>query len=107
MILKPYSNTVVARAAGVAAPLALALVLGAAQPKQETPAAKAVPAAADSPRHKQLTDDSAQLLALAVALKTEVDKTNKDTLSIAVVRKADEIEKLAHRLREQIRTAGN
>jgi hypothetical protein len=32
-------------------------------------------------------------------LKTEVDKSNKDTLSVTVVRKAGEIEQLAHKAR--------
>jgi hypothetical protein len=43
------------------------------------------------------------LLALAIALKAEVDKTSKDTLSLTVIRKADEIEKLAHTVRETIK----
>lgn len=59
--------------------------------------------AANIERKKQLTDDSARLLALASELKTEVDKTNKDTLSLTVIRKASEIEKLAHDVREKMR----
>ena len=52
--------------------------------------------APDAERKKQIAEDSAMLLKLATELKTEVDKTTKDTLSLNVVRKADEIEKLAH-----------
>jgi hypothetical protein len=59
--------------------------------------------AANSERKNQFTDDSARLLKLANELKTEVDKTDKDTLSIGVIRKADEIEKLAHRVREKMK----
>ncbi len=59
--------------------------------------------AAETARKQQLADDSARLLALAIALKAEVDKTSKDTLSLTVIRKADEIEKLAHTVRETIK----
>jgi hypothetical protein len=59
--------------------------------------------AANADRKKQLTDDSAHLLKLANELKAEVDKTDKDTLSISVIRKADEIERLAHMVKEKMR----
>jgi hypothetical protein len=59
--------------------------------------------AANDERKKQLTDDSAHLLKLANELKTEVDKTDKDTLSISVIRKADEIEHLAHVVKEKMK----
>lgn len=59
--------------------------------------------AADNHRKRQISDESTQLLALAVALKAEVDKTNKDVLSINVIRKADEIERLAHTVKEKIK----
>jgi hypothetical protein len=59
--------------------------------------------AANAARKKQLSDDSSQLLTLAMALKAEVDKTNKDTLSLNVIRKADEIEKLAHNVKEKMK----
>ncbi len=51
--------------------------------------------AANTERKKLIGEESALLLKLATELKAEVDKTNKDTLSIAVIRKADAIEKLA------------
>ena len=54
-------------------------------------------------RQKQLVDDTAKLLCLANELKTEVDKSSKDTLSLDVVRKADEIEKLAHSVKEKMK----
>jgi hypothetical protein len=60
-------------------------------------------AAANAERKKQISDDSARLLKLAGDLKSEVDKTNKDTLSLNVIRKADEIEKLAQSVREKMK----
>ena len=48
---------------------------------------------------KEASSEAAELLKMATALKTEVDKTTKDTLSVAVVRKAGEIEQLAHKVR--------
>jgi hypothetical protein len=59
--------------------------------------------AVNTQRKKQLAADSARLLKLATELKTEVDKTTKDTLSVNVIRKADEIEKLAHSVKENMR----
>lgn len=60
-------------------------------------------AAANAERKQQIADDSAKLLKLANDLKAEVDKTNKDTLSLTVIRKADEIEKLAHAVKEKMK----
>lgn len=44
---------------------------------------------------KQLTQDTTKLLELAKQLKVEVDKSNGSTLSVDVVKKATEIDKLA------------
>ncbi len=60
-------------------------------------------AAANAERKKQIADDTARLLKLANDLKAEVDKTSKDTLSLTVIRKADEIEKLAHAVKEKMK----
>lgn len=54
-------------------------------------------------RQKRLVADTDKLLALATDLKTEVSKTNKDTMSIDVIKKADEIEKLAHSVKEKMK----
>ena len=56
-------------------------------------------------RQKQLVEDTQKLLALANELKADVDKSTKDTLSLDVVKKADEIEKLAHSVREKMKNA--
>jgi hypothetical protein len=44
---------------------------------------------------------------MAIDLKAEVDKTTKETLSITVIRKAGEIEKLAHTVKDRERPAGS
>jgi hypothetical protein len=58
---------------------------------------------ANAERKKQIGDESAKLLKLATELKAEVDKTSKDTLSIGIIRKAGEIEKLAHDVKEKMK----
>jgi hypothetical protein len=63
--------------------------------------------AANTERRKQITDDAARLLQLATELKKEVDKTDKDTLSVNVIRKAEMIEKLAKGVKQKMKlTAG-
>jgi len=57
-------------------------------------------------RQKQLVEDTEKLLSLANELKAEVDKSTKDTLSLDVIRKADEIEKLAHNVKEKMKCSG-
>ena len=59
--------------------------------------------AANAERKKQIADDTAKLLELATELKTEVDKTSKDTLSINVIRKAESIERLAKGVKEKMK----
>lgn len=59
--------------------------------------------AANSERIRQIANDSARLLQLANELKIEVDKTDKDTLSLAVIRKAEEIELLAHDVKAKMK----
>lgn len=53
------------------------------------------------PRKKRIADDTANLLRLANGLKAEVDKTTPDTMSVSVIRQAEEIEKLAHKMRSK------
>ena len=54
-------------------------------------------------RQKKLVADTEKLLSLATELKTYVGKTNKDVMSVDVIRKADEIEKLAHSVKEKMK----
>jgi hypothetical protein len=56
-------------------------------------------------RQRQIVSDTQKLVSLANELKTEVDKSTKDTLSIDVIKKADEIEKLAHSVKEKMKGA--
>jgi hypothetical protein len=57
----------------------------------------------NSDRQKRLVADTDKLLALATDLKAQVDKSTKDTLSVDVIKKADEIEKLAHSVKERMK----
>jgi hypothetical protein len=59
--------------------------------------------AANTERKRQLTDDSAKLLLLATELKEDVGKSSKDTLSLDVLRKADEIARLAHNVQVKMK----
>ena len=54
-------------------------------------------------RQKRLVADTDKLLALATDLKAQVAKSTKDTLSVDVIKKADEIEKLAHSVKERMK----
>jgi hypothetical protein len=54
-------------------------------------------------RQQQLVRDTDKLFALAKDLKDQVSKSNKDTLSIDVVKKAAEIEKLAKSVKDRMR----
>jgi hypothetical protein len=75
--------------------------------QQQQQAKKASFAAMNTERRRQIADDSAKILELATELKREVDKTDKDTLSINVIRKAEMIERLAKGVKEKMKlTAG-
>jgi hypothetical protein len=56
-------------------------------------------------RQEKLKQDTDKLMQLATELKQYVDKTNENILSIEVVKKTDEIEKLAKSIREKMKTA--
>ncbi len=51
---------------------------------------------------QQINNQVAEMVAMSLALKSEVGKSTKDELSVAVIRKAAQIEALARRLRAQI-----
>lgn len=55
-------------------------------------------------RQEKLKADTEKLLQLATELKQYVDKTNENILSIEVIKKTDEIEKLAKSVREKMKT---
>ncbi len=54
-------------------------------------------------RYEKLKRDSDNLLRLATELKQEVDEANSDTLSLTVIRKCEQIEKLAKSVRERMK----
>jgi len=53
-------------------------------------------------RFARLKKDTDQLLELATQLKKSVDEANEQTLSLEVVRKAEQIEKLAKQIRQKM-----
>jgi hypothetical protein len=57
----------------------------------------------DKDRLVKIKRDSDKLLALATELKGYVDRTNEHVLSVEVIRKAEEIEKLAHNVKEKMK----
>ncbi len=54
-------------------------------------------------RQLDIQKDTEKLLQLATELKQYVDKTNEQTLSVSVIKKAEEIEKLAHAVKEKMK----
>ena len=80
-------------------PLGPVVVPDAGMDKIEKDQAKSI----NDERQKKLVEDTAKLLELAKELKVAVDKSDKNTLSLDVVRKADAIEKLAHSVKEKMK----
>lgn len=58
---------------------------------------------ANKQRQQELKRDADQLLKLSTELKQYVEKSNENVLSIDVIRKAEEIEKLAHSVKNKMR----
>ena len=58
---------------------------------------------AEQERHTGLKRDTDNLLKLATELKQYVDKSNQNVLSVDVIKKAEQIEKLAHSVKEKMR----
>jgi vacuolar-type H+-ATPase subunit B/Vma2 len=54
-------------------------------------------------RRKRMLSDVDKLLVLATELKEEVDKSTKDEMSITAIKKATEMEKLAHDVKDRMR----
>jgi hypothetical protein len=54
-------------------------------------------------RQADLKRDTEKLYKLASELKDSVDKTNESTLSLEVIKKAEEIEKLAHSVKDKMK----
>lgn len=60
---------------------------------------------ANKERQEQIRRDTEKLLKLATELKAYVDKTDEHILSLDVLKKAEEIEKLAHSVKEKMKTS--
>jgi hypothetical protein len=73
------------------------------KPSEQKPAASAKPMTPAEARQAQILADTQRLYQLTQELKAEVAKSNKDTLSVSVIKKADEVEKLARSLKERMR----
>ena len=58
---------------------------------------------ANEQRQADLKRDTERLLKLSTELKNYVDKTNANVLSMDVIKKAEEIEKLAHSVKMKMR----
>lgn len=54
-------------------------------------------------RQAAIQKDTDKLLELATQLKDNVDKSTENTLSVDVIKKAEEIEKLAHTVKEKMK----
>src|SRR5438270_4789097 len=55
-------------------------------------------------RHENIKKDTDKLLELSTQLKQYVDQSNENLLSIDVVRKAEEIEKLARSVKDKMKS---
>ncbi len=58
---------------------------------------------ANQERHADLKRDTDNLLKLATELKEYVDKSNENVLSLNVLKKAEQIEKLAHSVKDKMK----
>lgn len=58
---------------------------------------------ANQQRQAELKRDTEKLVKLSTELKQYVDKTNENILSVDVIKKAEEIEKLAHNVKMKMR----
>jgi hypothetical protein len=89
--------------AGLSGQSATSPATGSVSPLSSAAAPVSPPATADmrSDRQKALAQQAQRLVDMATELKVQVDKTNKNILSLEVVRKAEEIETFAHHMKEQ------
>jgi len=58
---------------------------------------------ANKKRQEEIRQDTEKLYQLATELKNAVGKTNENMLSLDVVRKAEEVEKLAKKVKEKMK----
>lgn len=82
--------------------------LGVPQPDESEPGIppriqKDMEKKANEQRQAELKRDTEKLLQLSTELKEYVDKSNSNILSVDVIKKAEEIEKLAHSVKTRMR----
>lgn len=58
---------------------------------------------ANKKRQQDIRDNTDKLFQLATELKAAVDKTNENLLSLDVIHKAEEVEKLAKKVKEKMK----
>jgi glutamine synthetase type III len=58
---------------------------------------------ANKKRQQDIKNDTDKLFALATELKAAVDKTNENMLSLDVIKKAEQVEKLAKKVKENMK----
>jgi hypothetical protein len=73
--------------------------------KPDSSTSTKTPLTPEEQRKKDLEADTERLYKLTQELKAEVAKTDKNTLSVTVVKKAQEIERLAKSIKERSRTS--
>ena len=74
-----------------------------AETEMEAQQKRAAEKAENTKRQQDIKKDTEKLLQLATELKQYVDQTNEHTLSLTVIKKAEEIEKLAHTVKEKMK----
>ena len=74
-----------------------------AQDQKPAAAPDAKPLTPEEARQAQIVADTNKLYQLAQELQAEVAKSSKNTLSLAVVKKAAEVERLAKSLKERMK----
>lgn len=60
---------------------------------------------ANKKRQQDIRDDTERLFQLSSELKAAVEKSNEHTLSLDVIRKAEEVEKLAKKVKDKMKEA--
>lgn len=78
------------------------------QPEQNSPSVPSdmqrdMQKKANKQRQQELRRDTERMVKLSTELKEYVEKSNENVLSIDVIRKAEEIEKLAHSVKTKMR----
>lgn len=94
------------RTYGMAMMLAMAGVLGGAQQREDEPRrlpdGRSQTEAILKADHKKMLEDAAELLRLAEDLKMELEKNDRHVVSVGMLKKTEEIEKLAKRIRGRL-----